>query len=59
MDNTTLIKWFKKNRRKKKDFQFISMQIITYKIQLIQNGLLSRQQAIKLLLKLRIKSAPN
>jgi hypothetical protein len=58
MDNAKYIKWFKKNRRKKR-----GLPVYKYANSNLQNAIntkwvLSRQFAIKFLLKLRVKSAP-
>ena len=59
MDNATYIKWFKKNRRKKKGLPVYKYVSSNLRNTLNTKWVLSRQRAIKLLLKLRIKSAPH
>lgn len=58
MDNDAYIKWFKKNRRKKKGLPVFKYTNNNFRNAINTKLVLSRQWAIKLLLKLRIKSAP-
>lgn len=59
MDNATYIKWFKRNRRKKKGLPIYKYANSSYRNTINTKWVLTRQRAIKLLLKLRVKSAPN